>query len=49
MKKITLAIASLLFASAAYAACTTNSYFINGKYVTCTTCCYGGNCNTSCY
>jgi hypothetical protein len=49
MKKLALAIAALSFASAAYAACTVNSYYINGKYVTCTTCCYGGNCNTSCY
>ncbi len=49
MKKVALALAGMLVASAAYAACSTNSYYINGKYVTCTTCCYGGNCNTSCY
>lgn len=49
MKKLVLALAGLFVASAAYAACTTHSYYVNGRYVTCTTCCYGGNCNTSCY
>jgi hypothetical protein len=49
MKKITAAIAGLLFAGAAYASCTTHTYFINGKMVSCTTCCYYGNCTTNCY
>jgi hypothetical protein len=49
MKKITAAIAGLLFASAAYAACTTHTYTINGRMVTCTTCCYGNNCSTNCF
>jgi hypothetical protein len=49
MKKLLAAVAGLLFAGAAYAACTTHTYFVNGKYITCTTCCYNGNCNTSCF
>ena len=32
-----------------YAACTTHTYFVNGRMVTCTTCCVGGYCNTNCY
>lgn len=39
----------LSFAGTVYAACTTHSYFINGKMVTCTTCCYGNNCTTNCF
>ena len=35
--------------SMVWAACTTHTYSQNGKYVTCTTCCYGNNCNTNCY
>jgi len=33
----------------AYAACTYHTYCDAGRCVTCTTCCYGANCNTSCY
>lgn len=48
MKK--LIFAGLMFCSAAvYAACSTHTYFVNGRYVTCTTCCYGANCNTNCF
>ena len=50
MKKIILTIAMLvLFASAAYAACTTTTYIIDGKITICTTCCYAGNCTVTCY
>jgi hypothetical protein len=49
MKKLLAAIGLTLFASAAYAACTTSTYFYNGKMVVCTTCCYNGNCTTNCY
>ena len=49
MKKFMAAVAGLVFAGAAYAACTTHTYMVNGKMVTCTTCCYGGNCNTTCF
>lgn len=32
-----------------YATCTYNTYCDQGRCVTCTTCCYGNNCNTNCY
>jgi|GEM_PF-1980927 hypothetical protein len=32
-----------------FAACSTHTYNVNGKYISCTTCCYYGNCNTNCY
>jgi hypothetical protein len=35
--------------TAAWAACTTHTYYVNGRYVTCTTCCTGSYCNTNCY
>ena len=50
MKKIIAAVIAATVATAAYAACTTHTYFVNGKYVTCTTCCDSfGNCNTNCF
>lgn len=49
MKKILAGLFALGFATSVYAACTTQTYFINGKMTTCTTCCYGGNCTTNCY
>jgi hypothetical protein len=49
MKKLMAAVAGLLFTGAAYAACTTHTYMVNGKMLTCTTCCYNGNCTTSCF
>lgn len=50
MKKL-IAIWALVTAPFVYANCTTHTYFMNGKYVVCTTCCYnnGVNCTTSCY
>ena len=41
----------LISASAfSYAACTTNTVTINGKFTVCTTCCDNyGNCNTTCF
>lgn len=37
-------------ATSSYAACTTHTYFIDGRMITCTTCCYGyGNCTTNCF
>jgi len=32
-----------------YAACSTHTYNIDGRMVVCTTCCYGNNCNTTCF
>lgn len=50
MIKNVIALALILCANTAvFAACSTNTYSGNGKYVTCTTCCYGNNCNTNCY
>lgn len=48
MKKLIAFWAATLFATAAYANCVTNTYFINGKMIMCTTCCYGNNCTTTC-
>ena len=49
MKKL-FVIWAMLSAGMAYAGCTQHSYFYNGRYVLCTTCCdsYGNNCNTFC-
>ena len=33
--------------SMVWAARSTHTYYANGKYVTCTTCCYGNNCSTN--
>lgn len=48
MKKALIAVALAAAATAAWAACTTHTYIVNGKTVTCTTCCYYGNCTTTC-
>ena len=49
MKTKLAALLLIAFSSLAYAdGCTFSTYFINGKLITCTTCCYSGNCNTSC-
>lgn len=49
MKKALIAIGLTIAATAAWAACTTHTYIVNGKVVTCMTCCYGnGNCTTTC-
>ena len=40
----------LAVAGVAYANCTTNLItYPNGKMVSCTTCCYNGNCTTNCF
>lgn len=49
MKKLILAVGGLMVAGTVYAACTTHTYTINGRMTTCTTCCYNGNCTTTCY
>jgi hypothetical protein len=49
MKKYIVAVVLALSASAAYAACVTNTTFSGGRMVTCTTCCYGNNCTTNCF
>jgi hypothetical protein len=49
MKKVIIGTVLALAASAAYASCVTNTVFQGGKMVVCTTCCYGGNCTTTCF
>ena len=33
----------------ALASCTYHTYWINGRMVSCNTCCFGNVCNTSCF
>lgn len=33
----------------AFASCTTHTYWYGGRFVSCTTCCYGNNCTTNCF
>ena len=47
--KYTLTAWAIGFATLAWAECTTHTYFVNGKTVVCTTCCYGSNCTTNCF
>ena len=49
MKNFLIAAWLAVSSSMVWAACSTHTYYSNGKYVTCTTCCYGNNCNTNCY
>ena len=48
MKTILIAVALLTASVGAYAACTTNTFIYDGKITTCTSCCFGGNCTTTC-
>jgi hypothetical protein len=47
MKKL-IAVLALVVAPAAYAACTSHTIMSNGRMIFCTTCCYGGQCTTTC-
>ena len=49
MKKALIAIALAATATATWAACTTHTIMSNGKIVSCTTCCVGNNCTTTCF
>lgn len=44
-----LAVVVLLQAAPALASCTYHTYTINGRMVTCSTCCFGSICNTNCF
>ena len=46
---IVLVLAILTSTMPAWAACTTTTYIINGKVMTCTTCCFNGNCTVNCF
>jgi hypothetical protein len=47
MMKLIAAFCGLAVTGVAYA-CTTNTIISGGKMETCTTCCYGGSCTTTC-
>lgn len=49
MKVKALIAAGLLSVASIAWACTTHTYFLNGRMVTCTTCCSFGNCTTNCF
>ena len=50
LKQVIVGIALSLVALSAYAACTYNRICdASGNCQTCTMCCYGANCTTTCY
>jgi len=50
MKQLLLAVALLVASMAASAQCTTHTIMTaDGRMVMCTTCCFNGNCTTSCF
>lgn len=49
MTKTLIAVWLAVTAPFVYATCTYNTVCQNGHCVSCTTCCYGGNCTTNCY
>jgi hypothetical protein len=47
---LTLSVSLLAFAQNAQASCTSHTYTVNGRIVSCSTCCFNGNqCYTNCY
>lgn len=48
-RQIILGIAIAAVPVIAWANCTYNRVCSNGQCQNCTTCCYGGYCNTNCY
>jgi hypothetical protein len=49
MKKLIVGVWFSMVAGLVYANCTTSTVNYGGKFVVCTTCCYNGNCNTTCF
>jgi hypothetical protein len=49
MAKILFAVWAITSSALVYASCTTSTVTYGGRMVTCTTCCYGGVCNTNCF
>ena len=50
MNKLVIALWLSTVATLSYAACTTQTISTpDGKYMVCTTCCNGPNCNTTCF
>lgn len=48
MRKIIVALAATLFATAAYAYCRTYTIIADGKVMVCTECCTGNVCTLTC-
>ena len=48
IKKFIIGLTLLGASTVTYAACSTHSFTVGGKFTTCTTCCFGGNCTTTC-
>ena len=46
---LVLAVVLLAQVTPALASCTSHTYFLNGRIVLCTTCCYGSSCSTTCF
>jgi len=50
MKKLIMGLSLSLVATVVYANCTSQTITMpNGKMMFCQTCCYNGNCNTTCF
>ena len=49
MKKVFIGICFATVATMTWAACTTHTIIQNGRMVTCTTCCVGSSCTTTCF
>jgi hypothetical protein len=49
IKRILAGLGIALITTGAWAQCSTHTYVMNGRMVTCTTCCYGSNCSTNCF
>lgn len=49
MKKALIGVYLATLATMTWASCTTHTIMSNGRMITCTTCCYGGNCSTNCF
>lgn len=49
MRSLIIALAIIASPVVAMANCTYQTYVIDGKYVRCSTCCYGGHCTTRCF
>lgn len=49
MKRLLITIIALLTATAAWAACSTRTYFVNGRVIVCSVCCdQNRNCSEVC-
>jgi hypothetical protein len=49
VKRILAGLGIALITTGAWAQCSTHTIWSNGRSVTCTTCCYFGNCTTNCF